>query len=1062
MAAEKFKSSGIYYIPLLFLCLFTTVSHSQPTLLGSAELSRSTGATYSEGTLTVIAVMAEFQPDENRFTTGKGTFGPGSLPFLEDRPGHIDPLPHNRNYFEAHLEFVRNYFERMSGGQLQIETYVLPEMIQLPEQMEYYSPVGEDPPLNPLAQLATDAWLAVSEKGDLDLPQIDGSQTAFVIFHAGVGRDVELTGTTLDRTPQDIPSVYLSRNAISDLLNDPTFSGIPIDNGNLLVNNSLILPRTLSRPGETVTGDPFVLPLSINGLLTAQIGSHIGLPDLFNTETGNSGIGRFGLMDGAGIFAYNGLIPPEMSAWEKIWMGWEEPVTVRPEDDTLIELPAASLREAGSIVRIPVTADEYFLIENRNRDPQGDGVTLTIQTIDGETVNQTFTNSDRAFTTQESGFDRLLTPGVITNVSNYDFALPGGIFDRDGEPDGTIELNGGFLIWHVDESVIRNKLGREGINNDPNRRAVTLMEADGVQDIGRPLPGGQFQSEVNGTPFDFWWSGNDASVITQSGRFTLYQNRFGPDTTPNNQSHSGAASPFEIYDFSDIQPVASFRIKPVSVSEPYNLLISRDDLDLQTFNGGDTYSRQYPRSLSRLSETSNRVIIPANDGFRLFDLSENILSEKFTENRSLRQPITGIADGTFAVSDTPDTGSGDDPEISIFSYDDALQIFELSTVSIPGFDAGHISISLTDGLIDADLTPFRLDPDNGSIDQLDVDYIQRSGSLNEAQSTITNQTFTIRGRDGSGFEEQPILTLSDTYRLHTGVIGYPSSGALWYLLGDRSLHLFGGAKDQWQTVIDNRLISWPAITDLNGNGDVDFIFTDYDNNRLSAINSSGAVLSNFPIRPPAGVRFTGAPLVADLNGDGRAELLISGRDDFSHSIYLYNLEGDQLSGSPLYVGGILQPDYKPVYPLLIENRLIAVSQTGDLKVWEFPEMGNVYWSSHYGNKSDNNVSGLIERERDEERSFTLLNKEETYNWPNPAREHTMIRFETSVRAEISIKITTLSGRTIYDQTIQVRGGVPEEVEIDTSGWASGAYFGLVTAIAGGETERKLIRIAVAR
>ena len=151
-----------------------------------------------------------------------------------------------------------------------------------------------------------------------------GDQIAFVLFHAGVGRDIELTGTTLEKTPQDIPSVYISKDAFGRLFDDPSFSGFPIDNGNLLVDNTLILPRTLTRAGEDVTGAEVLLQLSINGMVTAQIGSHIGLPDLFNTETGESGIGRFGLMDGAGIFAYNGLFPPELSAWEKIHMGWAD------------------------------------------------------------------------------------------------------------------------------------------------------------------------------------------------------------------------------------------------------------------------------------------------------------------------------------------------------------------------------------------------------------------------------------------------------------------------------------------------------------------------------------------------------------------------------------------------------------------------------------------------------------------------------------------------------------------------------------------------------------------
>lgn len=110
----------------------------------------------------------------------------------------------------------------------------------------------------------------------------------------------------------------------------------------------MIIPRTESRRGVDIQDNEFVLPLSINGLLVASIASHLGLPDLFNTETGEPGIGRFGLMDGAGFFAYNGLLPPEPSAWEKTYLGWVTPFEADPNSNTPIELPAASLTSANS------------------------------------------------------------------------------------------------------------------------------------------------------------------------------------------------------------------------------------------------------------------------------------------------------------------------------------------------------------------------------------------------------------------------------------------------------------------------------------------------------------------------------------------------------------------------------------------------------------------------------------------------------------------------------------------------------------------------------------------
>src|SRR5690625_7464420 len=84
-------------------------------------------------------------------------------------------------------------------------------------------------------------------------------------------------------------------------------------------------------------------------------------------------------MDGAAMFSYRGLFPPEMSAWEKIYAGWADAFTLPLPSDQEVMLPAASLRQPDSFLKIPVSGDEYFLVENRHRDPDRNGVTLTIQ-----------------------------------------------------------------------------------------------------------------------------------------------------------------------------------------------------------------------------------------------------------------------------------------------------------------------------------------------------------------------------------------------------------------------------------------------------------------------------------------------------------------------------------------------------------------------------------------------------------------------------------------------------------------------------------------------------------
>lgn len=1051
--AALFISVSLFAAPLLQAQEFKpdllqlpehTTKHSQPV----------------QGVLNIVAVMVEFQPDDNDFTSGNGTFSPGSLPYLDDPGTNIDPPPHNKAYFEAHLEFAKNYFETNSNGQFTIEYQVLDQVFQLPNEMKEYSPIGEDPSPLPLAEFAKDVWETVGESGDLNLEFSPDSQTAFIVFHAGVGRDIQLVGTTLDKTPQDIPSVYLSRGAISRLFDDPAFSGFPIDNGNVLVDNTLILPRTLSRAGEDISGNTFVLPLSINGMVTAQIGSHIGLPDLFNTETGESGIGRFGLMDGAGIFAYNGLFPPELSAWEKIRLGWQQPFTVNPATEQSINLPAAVLRDPNSIAKIPVSADEYFLVENRHRDIDNQGITLTIQRPDGSMIDQTFTNADTSFVFQLSGFADDLEPGVVTNVNNFDFALPGGPVGAIDEFEEGRTLNGGILIWHIDEAVIRSQLAaRAGINDNPDRRGVNLQEADGAQDIGRPTQIGISQNNPNGYAFDFWWSGNNATVITQTGEITLYENRFGPDTTPNNNTNSGAPAFFELYDFSEILPTANVNIRPADPnSDLYTLADSRQNLPFSYFSQSDgSTGDNYPLGIIPFSIIdSDYALIPAQDGVHIYNIETKVLTD-LASTSEVQQPFF-VSDGSlFNISER----AGSQQEISNTLYEwDGSNFNELESFDSPS-NPGFISTQ-SSGIIQFDGTRARanLSP----LFQFDPEFYdtasQFSETINGYSAFLDNNgmlTFTTPQQEIS---VQLPYGRNEVTGMHTGLIQKENGTYLPYVYTSKNLFLLN--QGEIETLFESDRLHWPALVDYTGDNNIDFILVDAEKNQLIAKNRNGAVLNNFPIRPPAGIEFTGTPLVADLNDDGHNEIIITGQDQYTINLYAYNRNGRQVAGFPLFVGNIQSKQNHPVQAAITGNHLVAISHTGDFWSWTFPNLGTVLWASRYGNSGNNKVTGTLALSSVQPPSFGVLNKAETYNWPNPATDQTFIRFQTEDAGEVRVRIATTSGRLVYDRTVDSRGGMPEEIEIDTSGWGSGGYMAVVSATVNGRTERKLVKIAIAR
>src|SRR5690554_5749981 len=118
----KYFIKSVLALNMLFIFLGTGMAQ-QITVQRSHSIAEHSGllqTVQATGTLDVIAIMVEFQPDSNRLTSGTGIFGEGGLPYLENNPPVIDPLPHDQSYFEAHLEFAKNYYENASNGQLTI------------------------------------------------------------------------------------------------------------------------------------------------------------------------------------------------------------------------------------------------------------------------------------------------------------------------------------------------------------------------------------------------------------------------------------------------------------------------------------------------------------------------------------------------------------------------------------------------------------------------------------------------------------------------------------------------------------------------------------------------------------------------------------------------------------------------------------------------------------------------------------------------------------------------------------------------------------------------------
>ncbi|MCX6121327.1 MAG: T9SS type A sorting domain-containing protein [Ignavibacteriales bacterium] len=972
-------------------------------------------------TVRMLAIMVEFKKDAFEQTTGDGTFQ------TSGSSKQIDPPPHDSLYFQNKIQFVRNYFKRVSNGKLTLigNVYGQNRRITLSKPMKFYSPPTFTNDNKELADLAQESW----QIADSLYPEINFSQyNIFVIFHAGVGRDIELVP---NYTPFDIPSLYLDSTAFAAALRQSSFQGFVHG----VIKNTIILPETESRDVLTGFGTT-LLQLSINGLFAASVGSYLGLPDLFNTKTGSSGIGQFGLMDGAAIFAYSGLFPPEPSAWEKMFLGWVTPIIIG--NSTTLSVPAVGLKypmQQDTVYKIPITSSEYFIVENRNRNPKGTGVDVKIADANGDTLWRHFDQDTPGFNTYTDS----LISGSIVDVSNFDWALV-GYTDTTHENDG-----GGILIWHIDESVIQAGLSTNSVNTNPNHRGVDLEEADGAKDIGLSEPG---SGPENGSPLDCWFAENNA---------TPYKNIFDQKSFPNSNSFSAAASVVTLKNFSVRSPRMTLTV------EFGNLVFQRDSLMRRAFK--NTVVTSFPTS------TKNHLYLPTSNG--IYALQNN--------GQSLLGDPTGIlvpsetANGIAVYQQT-------DSEIAACVQDSTINIFHLTSLNNQGvydsvqrfahtinqrfttspcFAARNIYISILVGTYSGKVFEFNV---NGDL------ISQRSVANAPISSLALLPTPSL-----SKPEEYFCTSGNKIYSEHDS-IALPASQDGWMLaaaVSRKGNYLISAEKNGNRIIsfdqslsLKNYEISIPgsgiqelAIADIDGDGEKDAIIQSV--NSLSVINRIGSMLDGFPIQARNGLEFTGTPLVVDFNGDAKQEVILLTNDG---EMWVYDRNGKLLSGFPVEVTSpgkafpmaYTSPSNKLGIAILSENGSFDAYLTSSSAT-----SASLTWWQHLGDERHSNaevsVSPFISA------SIEFFPKSRVYNWPNPVYgQSTQIRYFTAEDANVTITILDLSGVKITELTGQGTAGMDNEVTWNVSNIQSGVYLARVDARGVTKSEVVFIKIAVVK
>jgi len=460
-------------------------------------------------TVRILALRVDFLDD----TPGRKTTGDGRFDLRRDdeaRAEPIDPPPHDRRYFEAHLEALARYYDVMSAGTVRLEWDVFPaendSAYHLPDTRKYgpwiFSNSNPDVLVHAI-DLVGDA-LATADSVDAS---IDFSRYhSFILFHAGADFQGDLNGDS----PWDIPSfnLYVAEPFV---VQDSTVS----------VNLVQVVPESSAQDGFYA---------ALNGVLTHEFGHQLGFTDLYDVKNGLPIVGQFSLMDsGDNLYGLipdpddstqalpvRGTLPASLDPWHKTLFFPDgvdlvfAPDSLAGDDSALVTtLPSSQL--GNRILQVPLSLTEYLLVENRVWELNGD--------VHPDTLHPFLKQDD--------------STGVILGPVPGDSLAPADDVGHR-EYDYLLEAQG-IVQWHVDWAAILTGLNTPygGVNIFYSRPGVGVLEADGIRDIGTA------SSEYLGGPFDAWFQGGYTCLT--------------PESTPSSDTNDGTPTGLTVCALDSVQ-----------------------------------------------------------------------------------------------------------------------------------------------------------------------------------------------------------------------------------------------------------------------------------------------------------------------------------------------------------------------------------------------------------------------------------------------------------------------------------------------------------------------------